>query len=139
MRKPTKVTKNSITAESASIRRAKSIERLASRPPVVWPNPAGIHVNNRLTCTAAVPTDAAERDDDAEADGGFRGRDRDHEHGEHLSGEVPELAGERDEVEVGGVEDQLDAHQDGDEVPPHRHADDAEREQREREHEDVRG
>src|SRR5664280_3467181 len=60
MRKPTKVTKNSITAESASIRRAKSIERLASRPPVVWPNPAGIHVNNRLTCTAAVPTDAAQ-------------------------------------------------------------------------------
>ena len=66
------------------------------------------------------------------------GGDRDHEHREHLPGELAELAGERDEVDVGRVQDQLDAHQDGDEVAAHHHPDQPEREEDERKHQVVR-
>src|SRR5439155_4813234 len=58
------------------------------------------------------------------ADGRFRRRQHDHEDGEHLP---RDLAGpfhvvvEGDEVHVGGVEDQLDAHQDADGVAARDH------------------
>src|SRR6266478_5920916 len=63
---------------------------------------------------------------DGEADGCLGRRQHDHEDGEDLAGDLPrpfhEVV-EGDEVHVGGVEDQLDAHQDPHRVPPgdHRH------------------
>src|SRR5215204_371987 len=50
-------------------------------------------------------------DDDAEADGGFGGRDRHHDEDEELPRHVTEVTGEGDERQVDGVEHQLDAHE----------------------------
>src|SRR6266478_285924 len=69
---------------------------------------------------------------DGEADGRLGRRQHDDEDGEDLAGDLPrpfhEVV-EGDEVHVGGVEDQLDAHEDSDCVAPRDHRHNAQREQ----------
>ena len=67
--------------------------------------------------------------DDAEADHHFGGGDDHHEEHGGLAADVAELAGQRDEREVHGVEHQLDAHEHHQRVAAHHHADDADGEQ----------
>src|SRR5260221_6140583 len=74
---------------------------------------------------------AEESDDDAKADGGFRGSVGDDEEGEYLPGNVAKVAREGDEVDVDGVEDQLDGHEHDDDVAARDDADGADQEQRE--------
>src|SRR5438046_595589 len=59
---------------------------------------------------------AIERENDPEADGGLGGGDRDHEDREHLSDRVLLLRGEGNQVDVHRVQDQLDRHEDDDDV-----------------------
>src|SRR6202007_1445153 len=72
-----------------------------------------------------------EGNDDAEADGSFRSGVGDDKEGEDLSGYVVEVPREGDQVNVNGVEDQLDGHQDDDHVTPRDDADGADQEERE--------
>src|SRR5262245_51277984 len=62
-----------------------------------------------------------EVEEDGQGDGGFGGGQDNHEYGKHLAGEgsgigIEGETIERDEVDVGGVEDQLNTHQDTDGV-----------------------
>src|SRR3954468_4054383 len=67
---------------------------------------------------------------DREPDRGLGGRDRQHEHGEQLADHVVQEGREGDEVQVDGEQDQLDRHQDDDDVlPVQEDAEDPEREQ----------
>src|SRR6185369_8148864 len=59
---------------------------------------------------------AHDRDQDRQTYRDLPRRDADHEHDEHLTGDVGMRPGECDEVEVRGVEHQLDRHQDEDRV-----------------------
>src|SRR6266849_3354166 len=59
---------------------------------------------------------AEERHEDRQPDRGFRGRHREDEEHEHLSGDVAQLVRERDEVHVDGEQHQLDRHEDHDQV-----------------------
>src|SRR5512138_3376457 len=71
-------------------------------------------------------------EDDGEPDGRLGRRQHDDEDGEHLAGELPRPLHEvveGDEVHVGGVEDQLHAHEDADGVAPRDHRHHAQREQ----------
>src|SRR5271169_1941211 len=77
--------------------------------------------------------EAVHGDDDREADRGFAGGERDDEHREELPVEVAEVARERDEIQVRGVEDELDRHQHRQEVPANEDARDADGEEHERE------
>src|SRR5688572_5050517 len=62
-------------------------------------------------------TAAAEVDDqDRQADRRFARRHRQHEHREHLSDEIAEEGGEGDQIDVHREQDQLDRHQDDDDV-----------------------
>src|ERR1700758_2363942 len=65
------------------------------------------------------------RQDDTEADGGFGGRVRNDENGEHLAIDRAEVARERDEVDIYGVQDQLDGHKNYNHVAAGQHADHA--------------
>src|SRR5581483_379059 len=76
--------------------------------------------------------------DDGQADDDLRRRDDHREEREHLAVEGPVHAGERDEREVHGVQLQLHRHEDHEGVLAHEHADAADREQRRRDHEEVR-
>src|SRR5215468_2296231 len=71
-----------------------------------------------------------EREDDAQADGGFCRSNGDHENRKDLADGVLQLARERHQVDVHRVQDQLDRHEDDDDVPAHHHPDDADDEQR---------
>src|ERR1700748_2654319 len=53
---------------------------------------------------------------DGEADGSLGGGDRQHQHRHHLTGQVVQHGGERDEIEVDGEQDQFDRHQHDDDV-----------------------
>src|SRR5262249_43114284 len=69
-------------------------------------------------------------DQDGEADRRFGGRDREHEQREDLADEVVQEARERHQIDVDGEQDQLDRHQDDDDVlAVDEDAEDAEREQ----------
>src|SRR5688572_15634924 len=72
---------------------------------------------------------AVDEQDDRQSDAHLGGGDGNHEEGEDLPGGVVELGGEGDEVDVHGVEHQLDAHQHEDAVAPRQHAVDAGAEQ----------
>src|SRR4029079_13638311 len=64
------------------------------------------------------------------ADGGFRGRDRQHQQREHLADDVAEMRRKRHEVDVDREQDQLDRHQyDDDVLAVEENAEDAKREQ----------
>src|ERR1019366_896162 len=81
---------------------------------------------------------AEEGDDDAEADCGFGGRIGDDEDGEHLPVHPPQPR-ERHQVQVHGIQDQLNRHQDDDHVAPRQHPDGADDEQRRRNYEVMHG
>src|SRR5918995_4865208 len=72
---------------------------------------------------------AVDQDHDREPDPHFGGGHRDHEQGEHLTGDVVQGLPERHEVEVDGVQHELDRHQDEHRVAPSEHAVDPGREQ----------
>src|SRR5512139_2931436 len=54
--------------------------------------------------------------EDRKADRRLAGRHGEHEHREHLSDQIAEIGGKGDEVDVHRQEDQLDRHQDDDDV-----------------------
>src|SRR5689334_1148478 len=69
-------------------------------------------------------------DQDGEADGGFGRRDGEHEQREDLPDQVAEMGRERHQIDVDGEQDQLDRHQDDDDVlAVDEDAEDPEREQ----------
>src|SRR3989442_4819112 len=70
------------------------------------------------------------RDDDAQPHGRFRRRIGDHEDGEDLAVHVAEHARQRDQRDVHRVQDQLDGHQDDDNVAAREHANHADGEER---------
>src|SRR3989442_282508 len=80
---------------------------------------------------------AEDRDDDRETDHALRRGHHHREERQHLAGQVPVQAGERDQREVHGVELQLDRHEDHQRVPAHQHPDRADREQDRRERQEV--
>src|SRR6476660_1098634 len=55
-------------------------------------------------------------DEDGEPDGGFRRRHGQHEHGEDLADQIPQVGREGDQIDVDGEQHQLDRHQDDDDV-----------------------
>src|SRR5215472_16442782 len=71
---------------------------------------------------------AEEGDQDAEADGGFRGGIGDDKDGKDLSVKAVETR-ESHQVQVDGVQDQFDRHQDDDHITAGEHTDDAQDEQ----------
>src|SRR5271166_4058337 len=77
---------------------------------------------------------AEEGDDDAEADRGFGGGVGNHEDREHLPVQSVQPR-ERHQVQVHGIQDQLNRHQNDDHVAPRQHADGANDEQRRRNNE----
>src|SRR5690348_9502639 len=83
---------------------------------------------------------AVERDDQGEAHGDFRGGVSHHQEGDGVAAHGAAVAGQGDEVQVGGVEHELDAHEDHQRVAADEHARDADGEQQEGDEEDrVRG
>src|SRR5215510_1566457 len=60
------------------------------------------------------PANAEDRDDDGQPDGDLGDRDRDREEREDQPCHVPAEARERDQIDVDGIEHQLDAEQDAD-------------------------
>src|SRR5208282_1642159 len=64
-----------------------------------------------------------ESDDDAQSHRGFRGRVRDNEQRKNLPGNVAKNPREGHQVDVHGVQNQLDGHQHHDHVAPRNHAD----------------
>src|SRR5687767_2024846 len=87
---------------------------------------------------------AVERDDDAEADGGFGGGDDVDEDREDLSSygvhapAVLKVAREGDEVQVRRVQDELDGHEDDDDVAARQHPRHADREEQRPDDEELR-
>src|SRR3954464_7953589 len=78
---------------------------------------------------------AEDRNDDGEADGGFRGRYDHHEKDEDLAVELLPLVGERDEGKIHRVQHQLDRHERGDDVALEQEPGDAAGEEHRAEHE----
>ena len=73
---------------------------------------------------------AEKRHENGEADGRLGGSNGQNEHRENLADEITQKGGERDEVDVHGEQNELDRHQDDDDVlPVQEDAEDAEREQ----------
>src|SRR5262245_18812108 len=69
-------------------------------------------------------------DEDGKPDRGLRRRDGEHQHGKHLADYVTDEGGEGNEDDVDAEQDQLDRHQDDDDVlAVEEDAEDAEREQ----------
>src|SRR3982750_2006648 len=87
---------------------------------------------------------AVERDDEAEADGRLGGGDDDDEDREDLAGDgvqaplLLQVAREGDEVEVRRVQDQLDRHEDDDDVAARQHAGHADGEEQRPDDEELR-
>src|SRR2546425_362415 len=73
---------------------------------------------------------AVERDDDRQSHGDFRRRDREREEDENLARDVVQVVREGHEVDVRGVQHQLDGQEDHDDVSPDQHADDPPRQPR---------
>src|SRR5262245_64670187 len=92
-----------------------------------------VHLNRFLV--------AEQRDDDGEADRDLAGGDADDEGRERLTRQVGDLpeTGEGDEVEVRRVEHQLDRHEDDDRVAAREDAEHADREEHDREQEQMVG
>src|SRR3989442_6898396 len=67
---------------------------------------------------------AVERDDDGQPHGNLRRRDREREEDEDLSRDFVQVVREGHEVDVRGVQHQLDGQENHDDVPPDQHADD---------------
>src|SRR5882762_2990549 len=78
-------------------------------------------------------TIAEEGNDDAKADRGLCSGVGDDEEGKDLSGNVPEVTRKGDEVDVDGIQDQLDGHQDDDHVAARDDSDGTDQEERETE------
>src|ERR1700739_85137 len=76
---------------------------------------------------------AEESDDDAKAYRGFRGSVRNNEEGEDLSSDIAENTREQHEIDIYGVEDEFDGHEDDDDVPARHNADATDQEQRQAE------
>src|SRR5713226_7921433 len=72
---------------------------------------------------------ARDQNDDAEADGRFRGGHDDDEEDEDLAVELVERLAESHEGEIDGVEHQLDGHEDGDDIALEDEGNDAESEE----------
>src|SRR5689334_8044922 len=66
-----------------------------------------VDVFNRDRATVAI-----EHDKDGKSDGGFGGRNRQHEQREDLTDDVAHVARKGDKVDVDAEQDQLDRHQD---------------------------
>src|SRR5215212_9642 len=87
---------------------------------------------------------AVERDDEAEADGGFGGGDDDYEDREDLPRDRVQVAGilqvsrEGYEVQVRRVQNQLDGHEDDDDVTPRQHPGHANREEERADDQELR-
>src|SRR6185312_2240181 len=81
---------------------------------------------------------AEDGEHDGERDRRLRRREHDDEQREHHAADgAGDEVRERHEVERRGVEDELDAHEDGDRVAPRGHGEEAEREQRRRHDEEM--
>src|ERR1700720_245605 len=78
---------------------------------------------------------AEKREDDTEAHSGFGSCVRDDENGENLAIDRPEVARERDKIDVHRVQDQLDGHEDDNHVAAGKHSDYADGEERKAEDE----
>src|SRR6476619_632259 len=78
-----------------------------------------------------------EGDREREADRGLARRYSNDKYREHLAGQIGQAARERDQVEVDGVQHELDRHENRQEVPPDEHAQKSDREQEERNDEVV--
>src|SRR5260370_33050180 len=63
------------------------------------------------------------RDDDAEPHGGFSGRVGNNEERENLAVHGAEQPRESHQVDIQGIQDQLDGHQNHDDVSPRQHSD----------------
>src|ERR1044071_4974269 len=77
-------------------------------------------------------------DDDREPHRGLRRGDGDHDQREGVGRQIAPHAGERQQRDVGGVEHQLDAHQDDQRVAAEQYADDSDQKQHGGEHQEVR-
>src|SRR5467141_25676 len=77
---------------------------------------------------------AEDRDQDGEAHGHFRGRDRHHEEDEDLAVHLPVEFRERHEAQVHRVQHQLDRHEDDERAPAYQDADQTDREEHSRAH-----
>src|SRR5580692_2255257 len=73
---------------------------------------------------------AEQRDEDAQPDGGLGHRVDNHENRENLSVDLAEDARKGHQIDVYGVEDQLDGHQNDDDIAAGEHADSADEQQR---------
>src|SRR5215475_14008595 len=71
------------------------------------------------------PANAEDRDHDGQPDGDLGDRDGDREEREDQPRHVAAEARERDQIDVDGIEHQLDAEQDADRVPARQHAEEA--------------
>src|SRR4051794_10589963 len=80
---------------------------------------------------------AVDDEDDREADADFGGRDGDDEQGEDLPADRVVHGGERDQVDVDRVEDELDRHEHGHAVAAGEHPVDADREEDGREEQEL--
>src|ERR1051325_45977 len=85
-----------------------------------------------------VAAGAGHRDDDREAHRGLGCGHGDHDQREGVGRQIAPHAGERQQRDVGGVEHELDAHQDDQRVAAQQHADHADQEQHGGEHQEVR-
>src|SRR5437763_15369765 len=85
----------------------------SGRKTIAWYISALHHVDVLDRDRAAI---AVEGDDDGEPDRRFRGGDGEHDQREDLADEIAEERRERDEVDVDRKQDQLDRHQDDDDV-----------------------
>src|SRR5688572_11637806 len=130
-------------------------ERMPTSPLIAAPMPGRIGISqiNSIDCSALCSLLSAlarlpshqihfvdvdrflvpvERQDDAQADGGLGGRDGDDEYREHLADAVLQLIRKRHQIDVDGVQNQLDRHEDDDDVAAQHDAGDADHEQRRR-------
>jgi hypothetical protein len=92
----------------------------ATSAPIEMPNKSFPHhhpFRNLISPTSIVPLLPKDRDDDRQAHGHFRRRQRDDEKRQRLPVRRPSVAREGDEGQVGGVEHELDRHEDDQGVP----------------------
>src|SRR5271169_2537171 len=80
---------------------------------------------------------AEKRENNAQADGGFGGCVRDDKNREDLAIHIAIQTREGHEIDVDSVQDQLDGHEHDDHVAAHQHANHANGEERETEHEII--
>src|SRR5262249_28513167 len=122
-----------VTASSAPLRGSRFPKKRTATNPSA--GRSGMSQALRSICLSALQlVDAVEirtaqvsvdEQHDRQAHAHLGGGDRDHEEGEHLAGDVAREGGERDQVDVDGVEHELDRQQHEDAVAPGEHAVDA--------------